>query len=105
MALLLPKETRFGVTASYWKIEDIFLDFLMMKVTVHIVLFLDEDSRRGGSDPIENESFSIDLKDCPDVSFAGSSLEMARFAYEVVKQQPRWSGATDVMEAGQVETP
>lgn len=88
MALLIEKQTPFGIPATYWRIISAQIDFGRNDMKVFMAGYASEVARESGAVPITQEQISFDIASLgPD--------QLRGVVYDVVKQLEEWSGASD----------
>lgn len=88
MALLIEKQTPFGIPATYWRVISAQIDFGRNGMKVFMAGYASEAARDAGADPITQEQISFDIASLgPD--------QVRGMVYAAVKQLEEWSGASD----------
>lgn len=88
MALLIEKQTPFGIPASYWRIISAQIDFGRNEMKVFMAGYASEDARNAGADPLIQEQVNFDAQ-----TFAPD--QPRNIVYAEVKRLDGWSGAAD----------
>lgn len=88
MALLIEKQTHFGIPASYWRIISAQIDFGRNEMKVFMAGYASEEARNAGANPITQEQINFDAQ-----SFVPD--QPRNLVYATVKQLEEWAGASD----------
>ncbi|HVT37347.1 MAG TPA: hypothetical protein VHE37_17305 [Nevskiaceae bacterium] len=88
MALQISKATSVGVDAQYWRIG--LLNFHPRTASCQVVMdgYPTHEIRETGAQPIDQRALDLPFEQCGDGDRAA--------VYDVIKQLPDWTGATDV---------
>jgi hypothetical protein len=93
MALNKTRATRFGVTAKYWKIATVKIDWTRSRAVAEMRGFITQAQRNVDIDSnIDQETFIFDGLDFPVTHDGNNVAEL----YAKIKTEEDWSNATDV---------
>jgi hypothetical protein len=95
MALNKTVTTIHGVSANYWKITILDVDFLSEIAIVQIDLFLNQAARDAGKNSLYHYRFTWSGDDFPFTTDAMDVDNPLTIAYNKIKQTIEFQGATD----------
>lgn len=101
MAIRSAKTLNTGVVGDYWKVIQSNYNWLSGTLHIAAALYLDEASRKAGCNPIDVQTWDVEI---PEVKFSGLTepTQIIALAYDIIKEQPEFEGATDLLIKGQV---
>lgn len=100
MALRKETLTKYGITGEYWRVAQTNIDWTDMHVHIDILLYIDQDVRIAGNDPVDVMSFDVDMT--PYIGLeVGAAYNIAAIVYGIIKTIPFFQDAEDVLETGQ----
>jgi len=103
MALNIDMNTQFGITASYWRVSQTNVDWTTMRVHIEVTGYASEVTRRAESSPLSSVAIDIDISGLATMPLnINSIMDIGSIVYSLVKTDPRFADATDVLESGQV---
>lgn len=99
MALELNKEFPSGVTADYWKVINLSVNFSSMCATVEVGLYVNAAARSAGKSPVEIFVYNFDPPATDGLGAASQDTageNPQKAAYTLLKTLPEFTGAVDV---------
>lgn len=99
MALELTKEFPSGVSANYWKVHNLSVNFTSMCATVEVGLYVNAAARTAGKAPVETFTFNFDPPATDGLLATAQDVENVnpqKTAYDLLKTLPEFTGAVDV---------
>lgn len=101
MAIRSAKTLNTGVVGDYWKVIQSNYNWLDSTLHIAAALYLDEASREAGCNPIDVQTWDVEI---PEVKFSGLTepTQIIALSYDIIKEQPEFVGATDLLIKGQV---
>lgn len=101
MAIQLEHELPSGVIANYWNISRLNLNFTDLSAVITMSLYADEEKRRNNKEYLLLRDFYI--SDITPYMFieVNNIVDIAGVAYNLVKTDPFFQEAIDILEEGQ----
>lgn len=88
MALIIEKETSYGINANYFKISAVQADFMQNKLNIQLLGWVSKEARQSNKSPLTTNTIACD------VEFTFTDNLVAK-GYEFLKSTPDFADAED----------